>query len=392
MSFMALLEDGKAELSDSIDIEGGRTKYYDQEMVDASRPKRQFQTLRECFERSSNVGTSKAIMAAYKDNPQAYLKHIKNAHLDRKLGFEIKGESSPLVKAPGQPGWSGTTLPWMSIGYEVLLNPMQIAAFYNAIANDGKMMKPYLISAIKDAGRSIEKFEPQVLERAICSKSTAKQLQGLMEGVVENGTATNLKDLGLKVAGKTGTAQVALGSKGFSKTSHTASFAGYFPAYNPKYTCYVVVNRPSMGVYYGSLVAGPVFREVADKVYATVAYSKPIESKEETAQIPWVKGGYTVEARSVLNKMGISSHPKQDSWPEWGSTAKRGLAVVFVEKVPAKSKVPNVIGWGLRDAVYILESRGLKVRVQGYGKVNTQSIPSGSQIIKGSTILIRLKP
>ncbi len=140
-------------------------------------------------------------MAAYKDNPQAYLKHIKNAHLDRKLGFEIKGESSPLVKAPGQPGWSGTTLPWMSIGYEVLLNPMQIAAFYNAIANDGKMMKPYLISAIKDAGRSIEKFEPQVLERAICSKSTAKQLQGLMEGVVENGTATNLKDLGLKVAG-----------------------------------------------------------------------------------------------------------------------------------------------------------------------------------------------
>jgi cell division protein FtsI (penicillin-binding protein 3) len=139
-------------------------------------------------------------------------------------------------------------------------------------------------------------------------------------------------------------------------------------------------------------VAGPVFREVADKVYATVAYSKPIESKEETAQIPWVKGGYTVEARSVLNKMGISSHPKQDSWPEWGSTAKRGLAVVFVEKVPAKSKVPNVIGWGLRDAVYILESRGLKVRVQGYGKVNTQSIPSGSQIIKGSTILIRLKP
>jgi len=392
MSFMALLEDDKAKLSDSIDIEGGRTQYYDQEMVDASRPKSQYQTLRRCFELSSNVGTSKAVVAAYKDNPKAYLKHIKKAHLDQKLGFEIKGESSPLVKSPGEPGWSGTTLPWMSIGYEVLLNPMQIAAFYNAIANDGKMMKPYLISGIKDAGRDIKRYKPEVLEKAICSKSTAAQLKELMEGVVEKGTATNLKNLGLKVAGKTGTAQVALGSKGFSKTSHTASFAGYFPANNPKYTCYVVVNRPSMGVYYGSLVAGPVFREVADKVYATVAHSKPLESKEETAQIPWVKGGYTVEARSVLNKMGISSHPKRDSWPEWGSTAKRGLAVEFVEKVPAITKVPSVLGWGLRDAVYILESRGLKVRVQGYGKVYNQSQLSGARIVKGSTILIKLKP
>ena len=147
-----------------------------------------------------------------------------------------------------------------------------------------------------------------------------------------------------------------------------------------------------MGVYYGSLVAGPVFREIADKVYASVAHSKPIQNKEEQAQIPWVKGGYTVEARSVLNKMGISSHPKQDSWPEWGSTAKKGLAIEFVEKVPALNLVPSVKGWGLRDAVFILESRGLKVRVQGYGKVISQSLNSGQQITRGSTILIRLKP
>jgi cell division protein FtsI (penicillin-binding protein 3) len=392
MSFMALLEDGKAKLSDSIDLEGGKTKYYDQVMVDASPPKSNYQTLRRCFELSSNVGTSKAVYAAYKDHPEDYIKHIKKAHLDRPLGFEIKGESTPTIKTPGGQGWSGTTLPWMSIGYEVLLNPMQIACFYNAIANNGKMMKPYIISGIKDAGISVVKVKPEVLVKSICSKNTARQLQGLMQGVVDSGTATNLKDLGLKVAGKTGTAQFSLGSQGFSKTSHTASFAGYFPAHNPKYTCYVVVNRPSAGIYYGSLVAGPVFREIADKVYASVAFSVPIQNKEETSQIPSVKGGYTVEARAVLNKMGISSHPNQDSWPEWGSTSLRGLAVEFTEKVPVASKVPNVYGWGLRDAIYILESRGLKVNVIGYGKVYSQSITAGSLIIKGSTIQLRLKP
>lgn len=392
LSFMALLEDGKINLDDSIDLEGGKTEYYDQTMIDASTPKSKYQSYRRCFELSSNVGTSKAVQKAYGNKPQNFIKHIQKAHLDQKLGFELKGESKPYVKQPGDRDWYGTTLPWMSIGYEILLNPLQIAAFYNAIANDGKMMKPYIISNIKKAGKSIEDIKPTILEKRICSKETAAKLKELMEGVVERGTATNLKNLGLKVAGKTGTAQVALGSKGFSKTSHTASFAGYFPADNPKYTCYVVVNRPSNGIYYGSLVAGPVFREIADKVYSSVAYSQPIASEEEQAQIPWVKGGFTTEAVGVLNKMGISSHPKQDSWPEWGSTSKKGMAIQFTEKVNKPTQVPNLYGWGLRDALYILESRGLRVRVSGYGVVRNQSIRPGSQIIKGSTILIKLSP
>lgn len=392
LSFMALLEDNAIELDDSIDLEGGQTVYYDQTMIDASKPKSQFQTYRRCFELSSNVGTSKAVYATYSKNPQKYIEHIKNARLDQRLGFEIKGESQPLVKQPGDPDWYGTTLPWMSIGYEILLNPLQIAAFYNAIANDGTMMKPYIISEIKKAGKTVQKVDPTILKKRICSKSTAQKLQELMEGVVERGTATNLKNLGLKVAGKTGTAQVALGSKGFSKTSHIASFAGYFPAENPKYTCYVVVNRPSRGIYYGSLVAGPVFREIADKVYSSVAFSQPMITEEEQAQIPWVKGGYTTEAVGVLNKMGISSHPKQDSWPEWGSTQKIGLAIQFSEKVNKSTRVPNLYGWGLRDALYILEERGLKVQVRGYGTVRKQSISPGSVITRGSTITLSLKP
>ena len=266
LSFMALLEDGKISLDDSIDIEDGTTQFYEETMRDASNPKSQYLSYRRCFELSSNVGTSKAVNKAYSKNPENFIAHIKRAKLDQRLGFEIKGESKPTVKNPDDKDWYGTTLPWMSIGYEILLNPLQIATFYNAIANDGRMMKPYIISKVKRAGKTLEEMEPSVLEKKICSKETARSLQGLMEGVVENGTATNLKNLGLKVAGKTGTAQVALGSSGFSKTSHTASFAGYFPADNPKYTCYVVVNRPSNGIYYGSLVAGPVFREIAVKV------------------------------------------------------------------------------------------------------------------------------
>ncbi len=392
LSFMALLEDEKAKLTDSIDTEWGETSFYDQKMVDASKPQTKFQTLQRCFELSSNVGTSKAIYAAYRKDPSKFVKHIEKAHFDQLIGFELKGEAKPTIKHPGDKDWYATSLPWMSIGYEMLVTPMQIAAFYNAIANDGKMMKPYIISSIKNADKVIEQYKPEVVEKAVCSKETAAQLKLLMEGVVEHGTASNLKDLGLKVAGKTGTAQIAKNGK-YDKSVHTASFAGYFPADKPKYTCYVVVSQPSLGVYYGGLIAGPVFREIADKVYASGNYLKAIEGVVDYNQVPWVRGGYTEEARNVLNSLGISSHKtNKDSWPDWSSTSKKGLAIEFTDKVPATNKVPNVIGWGLRDAVYILEKRGLKVNVSGYGKVNFQSFAPNSVIVKGSTIQIKLNP
>jgi len=391
VSFMAMLEDNKIRLTDSIDTEWGETTFFKQKMIDATKPTTQYQTLQRCFELSSNVGTSKAVYAAYGKNPKAYLEHVEKAHFGHNFGFEIKGEATPRIKYPGEKDWYATTLPWMSIGYEMLVTPLQIAAFYNAIANNGKMMKPYIVSSINDADKKVLTFKPEVLEKSVCSKSTIKDLKLLLEGVVERGTATNLKDLGLKVAGKTGTSQAVINGS-YSKTTHTASFCGYFPAEKPKYTCYVVVSRPSYGIYYGGLIAGPVFREIADKVYASGAFVQPIQVKEEIAQVPWVRGGYTAEARKVLNQLGISSHTDKDSWPDWSSTARKGLAIEFTEKVPAKNRVPNVIGWGLRDAVYILENRGLNVVIVGYGKVVSQSLTPNTGFTKGSNITIRLAP
>ncbi len=392
VSFMALLEDNKIKLTDSIDTEWGETTFYGQKMLDATKPLKRYQTLQRCFESSSNVGTSKAIYEAYRSNPAGFLKHVKKARFNEKVGIEIKGEALPTIKEPGDKDWYATSLPWMSIGYEILVSPIQIAAFYNAIANDGKMMKPYLISEVKSADKIISSYTPTILDNKVCSKNTAKTLRKLMEGVVANGTAQNLKDLGLKVAGKTGTAQLALPGGGYSKTTHSASFAGYFPADNPKYTCYVVVSEPSQGVYYGGLIAGPVFREIADKVYASGAYLRPIEVKTQENYVPMVLGGYTIESKQVLNQLGISFHNTTDSWPDWASTAKKGLAITFTEKTPSLQKIPNVLGWGLRDAIYILEKRGLKVEVFGYGKVVFQSLIPNSNFDKGATIKIRLNP
>jgi len=268
-SLMAALEDGVIDTSDLVDTGNGTVKFYDKIIKDTKA--HGIITVKQVFEESSNVGTSKLIYEHYKDRPKDFVNRLYAMRLNKPLDLQIKGEGEPLIRYPGDKLWSGVSLPMMSHGYEVQLTPLQILTFYNAVANDGKMVRPLFVTAIMRNGNIIKSYDPEVIINSIASRSTIRKAKKMMEGVVERGTATNLKNPNYKIAGKTGTAQIARNKYGYKnndRVSYQASFVGYFPAENPLYSCIVVVNAPSNGVYFGNVVAGTVFKEISDKVYA----------------------------------------------------------------------------------------------------------------------------
>lgn len=309
--------------------------------------------------------------------------------LNEKLGLDIKGEGTPLIRYPGDKYWSGISLPMMSHGYEVQLTPLQLLTFYNAVANDGRMMKPRIVREIQYHGETIKKINPEVLNPAICSHSTIEKVKTLLEGVVENGTAKNLDNDTYKIAGKTGTAQIAnekYGYKHGGKVSYQASFVGYFPADNPVFSCIVVVNAPSNSVYYGNLVAGPVFKEIADKVYATRFFNTP---RESDYSLPIVKKGDRDDTEYLLADLGVKyNRGAKEKWiePSLGHDTLKLNKLELIENL-----VPNVMGMGLKDALFLLENSGLKVKVKGRGKVVSQSLRPGVRIVPGSDINIELR-
>ena len=269
-SLIAAIEDGVIDTSDIVDTGNGSVKYYDRTVTDTKQ--HGIITVKQVFEESSNVGTSKLIYEHYKDRPKDFVNRLYAMRLNKPLGLQIKGEGEPLIRYPGDKLWSGVSLPMMSYGYEVQLTPLQVLTFYNAVANDGKMMRPLFVSAVMRNGRIIRSYDPEVIINSIASRSTIRKAKKMMEGVVEHGTATNLRNPNYKIAGKTGTAQIARNKYGYrtgTSVSYSASFVGYFPAENPLYSCIVVVNSPSNGVYFGNVVAGTVFKEISDKVYST---------------------------------------------------------------------------------------------------------------------------
>ena len=250
-SLMAALEDGVIDTSDYVDTGDGTVKYYNKITRDTKAHGRL--TVKQVFEESSNVGTSKLIYAHYKDDPKEFVNRLYAMRLNKPLELQIKGEGDPLIRYPGDKLWSGLSLPMMSYGYEVQLTPLQILSFYNAVANDGRMMRPFFVTAVMRNGSVIKSYDPEVIINSIASRSTIRKAKKMMEGVVEHGTATNLKNPNYKIAGKTGTAQIAKDKYGYRTGNHmsySASFVGYFPAENPLYSCIVVVNSPSNGVYY----------------------------------------------------------------------------------------------------------------------------------------------
>jgi len=390
-SFIVALEDGVINLDDSIDTGKGEVQYYDKMIRDSHRGGYGIISARVVFEKSSNVGTAKIIYDNYKDRPGDFVDRLYRMGLNEKVGIEIKGEGAPLIRYPGDKYWSGISLPMMSHGYEVQLTPLQILTLYNAVANNGRMMKPRIVKEVSYHGQVLESFEPEVLKSSICSRSTTRMIKELLEGVVTDGTATNLNNETYKIAGKTGTAQIANDKYGYKqdgKVSYQASFAGYFPAENPVYSCIVVVNAPTNSIYYGNLVAGPVFKEIADKVYAT-GFFRDIE-KPERNEYPLILKGYAIDTYNVLAQLGISEVPGGVE-AEWLNPVRRSDTIMIKEHTVIENLVPDATGMGLRDALFLLENSGLRVVVKGKGRVIRQSIMPGTRIRTGDLIELELK-
>lgn len=396
-SMLALLEDKWVKMTDLFDTENGEKRYFaNAVMYDSERGGHGVVTFQHAFEISSNVAISKAVYQYYKSNPIQFYNHLEKLHLTNPLGLQITGEGKPHIKHPKDKDWYGTTLPWSSIGYEVKVTPMQVLTLYNAVANDGKMMKPFFVKKITNTGKVIKEFKPQVIEKSIASAQTIKHLRTMMEGVVLRGTGSSLKNPNYSIGGKTGTALVADGRRGYAQTIYRSSFCGYFPANNPQYTCMVMVNAPSKGIYYGGAVAGPVFKEIADKVYAN-SHNLHGDIRlvlNKTNPAPTVlKSVHKQQLQTVLASLGTVT-PTNDSIEENGSewaqaVIKPGVASIQ-PKAMAKHIMPDVVGMGLKDAIYLLENNGMQVHINGAGRVKEQSVPVGTAITKGSKVILKL--
>jgi cell division protein FtsI (penicillin-binding protein 3) len=390
---MAAIEDGVIDTGDIVDTGTGSVKYYNKIIKDTKEGGNGRITVKQVFEKSSNVGTSKLIWEHYKDNPKEFVNRLYAMKLNEKLNLQIKGEGTPLIRYPGDKLWSGLSLPMMSHGYEVQMTPLQILTFYNAVANDGRMMRPRFVSAIYRNGSLIKSFEPEVIINSIASRSTIRKARKMMEGVVERGTAINLRNANYKIAGKTGTAQIAKGKSGYrqdSRISYQASFVGYFPAENPHYSCIVVVSAPSNGVYYGNIVAGTVFKEISDRVYATSFFRdyKPDDKVKIKPTAPEAGNGYRSDINEVLRNLDVRFRQTSDN--DWVATRESGDTIRLAGVKLEKGLVPDVRGMSLRDAIYLLENNGLNVRYSGKGRVLRQSPEHGARCSGGTTVSLEM--
>lgn len=390
-TMIALLEDGCVSPNDTIDLGTvGKYKFYDRYLTESHDGLGRV-TVTQMMEKSAN-GIAKVVFDYYKEQPEKFVNRWYAMGLDKKTGICIPGEIDPYIKYPKDKSWTKITLPWMSIGYELKLTPLQILAFYNAIANDGQRMRPRLVKEIRNRGEVMETFDTEEVGGRICSRKTLNEVRDMLESVVKNGTARNIYTPKYRIAGKTGTARLASGSAGYGGGRYRASFVGYFPAEQPLYSCIVVIDNPSNG-YYATTVSAPVFREIADKVYsmAYVQYGKP--DYEEDKSLPVCKNGLKRDFQTIFRELDMELDGLRDAREtDWVITASNEAEHVVVK--PRRitfSTVPNVRGMGLRDALYILENSGLKVGVSGTGMVQKQSLQPGSEVPKGSYVQIELR-
>ncbi|WP_298300147.1 penicillin-binding protein [Hydrotalea sp.] len=392
-TLMALLEDKKITLNQTVNLQGGTLKIADRTVYDAEQHGHFEVTAKQAFELSSNVGMAKMALDAYKNNPKAFIKKLHDFRLDEITGIDLVGEKNSTIIIPGSKNWSATTLPWMAFGYNVEVTPLQTLTLYNAIGNNGMMMKPYLVNAIVEEGKVLKKIEPTVLIDKVCSNTTLKQVQSSLEGVCTNGTAKELfKNTPYTVAGKTGTALVADGNKGYSDKVYQSSFAGYFPANHPEYTCIVVIkNKPFAKVFYGAAVAGVVFKEIADRLYTLCVKESNTRfavTKNDSTHFNYV--GYKNDLLRIAKSLNIKTTDSVSVIDDWaGIAGTRGNAILYSKK-NQPYRMPSLKGMGLKDVMYLCGNMGLKVNAKGVGKVSEQSIMPGEAISKGQTLTVAL--
>ncbi len=385
-SAIAVLEESRC--GTAVKVPTGRMKFYNRWMNDSHREGWGELSFQEAFEKSSNVGISFLANEVFHKKQDRFVEYLRKMRIDKPLGVEIEGEGMPYIKSPSDKTWSGVSLPWMSIGYELRLTPLQILALYNAVANNGRLMKPLFVSEIRRGDDVVARIEPQVLVERICGKETLDDVRAMLEGVVEQGTGTCMKNSLYKVAAKTGTAQMNYGNRGSEKMTYRASIVGYFPADNPRYSCIVMITNPQKNRVYGGAVAGPVFKDIADKVYATLMKGglQTEGLQPETTATP-VASGYAADINAVYAQVGL---PDPGLEPSTFVKVAAGGVNRPVEVRLMKDVMPEVRGLGMRDAVFLLEKYGLKVRVSGRGKVRSQQPAAGSACAKGQTVVLEL--
>ena len=392
VTLMSVLEDKYATISDMVNIDDGTWILRGRRIQDAERSPKSVMTIKECFEHSSNVAMAKLAYNYYNSNPGKFYQHYETLGLTSRTGIDLNEEFRPTVKNPKRKDWHLQTLPSMGFGYEVMLSPLQLLTVYNAVANNGKLMKPYLVNSIEKDGNILRDVEPQIKNEKICSPATLKQLQECLQAVCTDGTAkTVFKDAVYTVAGKTGTAKVNDGNFKYNDGVYQSSFVGYFPADKPVYTCIVVIkNKPHAVRHFGGAVAAPVFREIADKLYAGRKDDQPeYTASRATDSNSYRWGGYAEDVKNIMKKMDVSY---QDSSNKdlWGYMYNNNYTPALKALAVSDNIIPDLKGMGLKDALYLLENMKLKVQVNGSGRIVNQSPASGAAFSKGQTVTLEL--
>lgn len=388
----SLLNDGYIHVDDMVDCEGGAHDFGKRVMHD-SHHGLGVMTIRNAFAQSSNVAMGKLANEHYYKNPEKFVEHLEKLHLLDRTGIELAGEPKPVIIRPGSKHWNHTILPWMGTGYGVMITPLHVCMLYNAVANNGKMMKPYLIHSIREYGKDTKVFEPTVLEESIASESAIKELQSCTNEVVINGTGKHIQSPHYGIAGKTGTAQVADKGITYRMGVYQGTFVGYFPTDKPRYTiCVVIRTRPHAGSYYGGTLSAPVFRMVSDKIFASGigSWAGPLDSfKRMGGTIP-AKATMARSYRTLLAAVGKKPDLQvpNNAIAQLQVDTQKNISVN--QKQQVRGIMPDVTGMGLRDALYMLERQGLHVRIVGSGTVRDQSIAPGEQVAKGRTIVLQL--
>ena len=404
-SIMVALDDGLVDTSYVIHTGSGVMDMHGRDMKDHNWRRGGYQDINvaRSLEVSSNIGVSYVIDHFYYNNPEKYVAGLYRTGIAENLGIPLVGYNPPVIRMPHKnrhnqyDNWSKTALAWMSIGYETQVAPINTVAFYNAIANNGKMMRPRFVTKIVKNGETLMEFKPQVIKEQICKPQTVRTLQTVLEHVVSQGLGKKAGSPMFKVAGKTGTAQVSKGAAGYKSgvVDYWLSFAGYFPADDPRYSCIVCIQKPGLPASGGGM-SGVVFHHIAEGVMAR-HLKLSIEDARDTSSVlvPDVKNGNVAAADYVLKRLDIKTNASwggyADGSPVWGKAGRNANGVELARVVTEKNATPDVTGMGARDAVYLLESRGLRVRVRGRGKVKAQSYAAGKPVVRGRECVLTLE-
>jgi cell division protein FtsI (penicillin-binding protein 3) len=392
-SYLAALEDGVFDTSTVENTTGGVANFGGHKIKDSHEGGYGMIPMRKAFELSSNVAISKQITNGYNGKASVFINRLKAFGLAEDLPIEIAGSPKTKIIEPNTPAWNDLTMPTLSMGYAILMTPLKTLTFYNAVANNGIMVSPKFVRELRSGGQLVKAYEPIIIRKKIASDASLGKMRKLMEGVVKQGTAKNLSTTIYSIAGKTGTAVIAGGTGGYANKRYLASFCGYFPADFPKYSMIVVITDPSMSGYYGNVVAGPIFKEIADKVYATSLTMHNDNANALAVAIaptfPDAKSGAKEKTVLAYQKMGFKVPANFEA--AYVSIDKNENGVSLSPKPMIAGLVPNVVGMGLQDALYLIENEGMVAVVNGSGKITNQSISAGAKVNKGSRIVLDLR-